>query len=229
MRFAQLTPTYTAYPANSIFGTGMETAIATEKRAITQLANAQAPGDWHIEVTPGMPNPVRSGERLKFVDVNPATNLAGGKPICGTVTISDYEPDLFGNNDIDETTDTRITLQHLFKSSVRIKIQALNKVIQDIDSWVLTWPDTTQDSVEAWEAIDTNHLNRIVAEANTMVGATISYNLDNNASLKQGVGLFIVFNRVLKNYFFRCQSPQDRSKSVRKAALQGSFRPFLAL
>jgi len=29
--FAQLTSTYTAYPANSIFGTGMETATATEK------------------------------------------------------------------------------------------------------------------------------------------------------------------------------------------------------
>ncbi|MCL2876656.1 MAG: tyrosine-type recombinase/integrase [Betaproteobacteria bacterium] len=49
------------------------------------------------------------------------------------------------------------------------------------------------------------------------------------AGLKEGESLVQFLNRMLKNYFFRCQSPQNGSKSVRKAALQGSFRSFLAL
>jgi conjugal transfer/type IV secretion protein DotA/TraY len=132
-----------------------------------------------IQLMPGMTPSAVSNRRLIYTfelfDTNPETNLGGGKPVCGSVSIYGYQPGMF-NDAKDETNLTKNTLDQLQKMVFDSKINAINYIIREIDAWAETMPARIDD--KGWDKVAPDKLNTIVAQANAMTTNRIKGLLD---------------------------------------------------
>ena len=119
---------------------------------------------------------------FNFVDVNPQTSLAGGEPVCGTVSITAYRLDL-PSNAANETKEIIAALQTLQRRTNEVKILAINYIVKEIDKWVQGWPNSISDG--NWE-IDTRRLNDIVTQANLFVAGSLASTLESAGSASSG-------------------------------------------
>ena len=97
-----------------------------------------------------------SQEITPIRDVNPASNLAGGKALCGEVRLNRYAAGPALN-------DTDKLINALQVKVQAIKLKATKTMMKDIDAWVATWPARLSDP--GWDKVVSNKLNQIVQKA----------------------------------------------------------------
>lgn len=124
-------------------------------------------------------------------DRNPATNLSGGEPVCGTVTLSVYSV----SGSYSDTSGTQAALDALRASLAVQKINATTALMRDIDNWVATMPADINQT--GWDQIKSSRLNEIVKaredQVAAQIGAAMSGSGDSPAAsaVKQGSSAFI--------------------------------------
>ncbi|MEA9392142.1 DotA/TraY family protein [Acerihabitans sp. TG2] len=117
-----------------------------------------------------------------MADSNGSSNLAGGLGFCGGVSLSSYA----AKNSDDQSEKL---LEQLHQSLQKVKQQTASQMINNIDSWVATWP-LSLDSQD-WSNVDSAKLNDIIATAeNAVVGASLSQGSQSGSSL----------NNIMKQY-----------------------------
>jgi conjugal transfer/type IV secretion protein DotA/TraY len=111
----------------------------------------------------------------EFVDNNLTTNLAGGLPFCGGMTLTSYTAKSV-------TDASEQLLEQLHQSLQQEKQSAATQMIQNIDSWVATWPLTLNSS--DWSNVDSSKLNDIISQAeNSVVSASVNGGTSTASSL----------------------------------------------
>lgn len=78
----------------------------------------------------------RTDHLFQIKDRNATTNLGGGEPLCGTVSISQYTA-----QPAKDATGIEAALEQLRVAAQNAKIQAATKLMTDLEAWVNTWPD----------------------------------------------------------------------------------------
>lgn len=125
---------------------------------------------------------ITNGGRTEYFfqikDRNTATNLGGGEPLCGTVSISQYTA-----QSAKDTTGIEAALEHLRVAAQNAKIQAATKLMTDLESWVNTWPD---DISGDWSNVDSAKFNELVNGAETQVAVSLMAALNDTAGVKTG-------------------------------------------
>ena len=125
---------------------------------------------------------ITNGGRTEYFfqikDRNTATNLGGGEPLCGTVSISQYTA-----QPAKDTTGIEAALEQLRVAAQNAKIQAATKLMTDLESWVNTWPD---DISGDWSNVDSAKFNELVNGAETQVAAALMAALNDTAGVKTG-------------------------------------------
>lgn len=101
-------------------------------------------------------------------DRNPVTNLGGGAPFCGTVSLKVYSPDPEAAKD---TTGTQAAIDSIRAAVSAAKVQAASDLMVDIDNWVATWPANI--SAPGWDQINSSTLNTLVDARNAQVVAAL--------------------------------------------------------
>ncbi|CND59982.1 DotA/TraY family protein [Yersinia pseudotuberculosis] len=104
---------------------------------------------------------------ISFVyrDSNAATNLGGGLPFCGSVTLTHYKA-------VSKTSASDQILESLHETLQSNKQQVAQQVMNSINAWVSTWPVTLND--EGWSQVDANKLNEIVIQAENQIATDAS-------------------------------------------------------
>ena len=101
-------------------------------------------------------------------DRNPVTNLGGGAPFCGTVSLKVYSPDPEAAKD---TTGTQAAIDSIRAAVSAAKVQAASDLMVDIDNWVATWPANI--SAPGWDQVNSSTLNTLVDTRNAQVVAAL--------------------------------------------------------
>nr|WP_205299904.1 DotA/TraY family protein [Pantoea sp. Tr-811] len=117
-------------------------------------------------------NTVVDGRRemtFYLMDRNGQTNLAGGAPICGTVTLASYEA---------QTKDEPIpqALEQLRANVQTVKINAATQMMRELDVWVNAWPATLNDA--GWENVKSANFNTIVDKWEKQIVTQLSSQVD---------------------------------------------------
>jgi len=183
-KFAQkyLALSYCAYSANKIYDDSGAGGTAPAVRAET------TPDMTAIEDKGGSVT-----TKIFFVrDRNPASNLSGGEPSCGTVKVYAFNaaPVVPGNNsNISETlsgstaTANQAALQAVRVAATNAKQQALVQLMQDIDAWVATMPYSL--SQPGWDSVNSQDFNVLVDKAQQAVLTNLSNQISGDATLTQ--------------------------------------------
>ena len=100
-------------------------------------------------------------------DRNAATNLGGGEPICGTVTLTAYAP----SGSYSDTSGTQAALDNMRAALMAQKLQAATGLMLDIDNWVNTMPSDINQP--GWENVQSAQFNTIVKNREDQVAAAI--------------------------------------------------------
>ncbi len=111
-------------------------------------------------------------------DRNATTNLGGGEPLCGTVSISQYTA-----QPAKDATGIEAALEQLRVAAQNAKIQAATKLMTDLEAWVNTWPD---DISGDWSNVDSAKFNELVNSAETQVAAALMAVLSDTTGVKSG-------------------------------------------
>jgi len=101
-------------------------------------------------------------------DRNPVTDLAGGEPICGTVTMTSYTV----SNNYTDTTGTQAALDNLRATLVSQKVAGAMALMKDIDSWVATMPSDINQT--GWDQVQSSQLNALVKVREDQVSGQIA-------------------------------------------------------
>lgn len=183
-KFAQkyLALSYCAYSANKIYDDSGAGGTAPAVKAET------TPDMTAIEDKGGSVT-----TKIFFVrDRNPASNLSGGEPSCGTVKVYAFNaaPVVPGNNsNISETlsgstaTANQAALQAVRVAATNAKQQALVQLMQDIDAWVATMPYSL--SQPGWDSVNSQDFNVLVDKAQQAVLTNLSNQISGDATLTQ--------------------------------------------
>jgi conjugal transfer/type IV secretion protein DotA/TraY len=183
-KFAQkyLALSYCAYSANKIYDDSGAGGTAPAVKAET------TPDMTAIEDKGGSVT-----TKIFFVrDRNPASNLSGGEPSCGTVKVYAFNaaPVVPGNNsNISETlsgstaTANQAALQAVRVAATNAKQQALAQLMQDIDAWVATMPYSL--SQPGWDSVNSQDFNVLVDKAQQAVLTNLSNQISGDATLTQ--------------------------------------------
>lgn len=183
-KFAQkyLSLSYCAYSANKIYDDSGAGGSAPAVKAET------TPDTTAIEDKDGSVT-----TKTFFVrDRNPASNLSGGEPFCGTVKVYAFNaaPSVPGNNsNISETlsgstaTANQAALQAVRVAATSAKQQALVQLMQDIDAWVATMPYSL--SQPGWDSVNSQDFNVLVDKAQQAVLTNLSNQISGDATLTQ--------------------------------------------
>lgn len=129
-------------------------------------------------------------------DRNPQTNLGGGKSVCGTVSLFNYNaanprasdappPGGNGGNDIYVSALRNSQVLAGMKASIQgVKVTQALALMRDIDRWVSTWPANFEQN--NWEGIDVNEFNNIVARIDNYIVRDISLEIQNSGGNLNG-------------------------------------------
>lgn len=128
------------------------------------------------------------GGRREYVfeikDRNERTNLTGGAPLCGTVKVGEYAPQV-------RADATAQAMEQVRSQAMEEKKQAAVYMMAAIDRWVNAWP--TQVSADNWNTVHSAEFNRIVSEAEERVAAALAKNATNSES-QLGAGMSAYLN-----------------------------------
>ncbi|HBP6601309.1 TPA: type IV secretion system protein DotA-like protein [Pseudomonas aeruginosa] len=146
-----------------------------------RAANQIYPGA-QISAAPSADKTTTNGGRTEYLfqikDRNAATNLGGGEPLCGTVSISQYTA-----QPAKDATGIEAALEQLRVAAQNAKIQAATKLMTDLEAWVNTWPD---DISGDWSNVDSAKFNELVNSAETQVAAALMAALSDTTGVKSG-------------------------------------------
>lgn len=142
-------------------------SVAYCKRVANSVyaGNGSAP-----DVTPVKVSDDISGVSYAYRDINQATALAGGASFCGTVSINRYK----ASTSTDKATQI---LENLHAAMQKTKFDVTEQLMNDIDTWVNSWPDTLSSS--SWSSVDSQRFNEIVSNAENQI-------IDSAANTAQG-------------------------------------------
>ena len=119
-------------------------------------------------------------------DRNAATNLGGGEPICGTVTLTAYAP----SGSYSDTSGTQAALDNMRAALMAQKLQAATRLMLDIDNWVNTMPSDINQP--GWENVQSAQFNTIVKNREDQVAAAIANSVTTSeGSVNVGVTAFV--------------------------------------
>ncbi len=119
-------------------------------------------------------------------DRNAATNLGGGEPICGTVTLTTYAP----SGNYSDTSGTQAALDNVRAGLASQKAAAAMGLMQDIDNWVNTMPSDV--SQPGWTNVQSSQFNTIVKNREDQIVAAIANQMTSGESaINNGVTAFI--------------------------------------
>ncbi|HRI92462.1 MAG TPA: DotA/TraY family protein [Accumulibacter sp.] len=119
-------------------------------------------------------------------DRNAATNLGGGEPICGTVTLTAYT----SSGSYSDTSGSQAALDSLRAALMAQKLQAATGLMLDIDNWVNTMPSDINQP--GWENVQSAQFNAIVKNREDQVAGAIATSVSNSeSSVNAGVTAFV--------------------------------------
>jgi conjugal transfer/type IV secretion protein DotA/TraY len=153
-----LAASYCARAANQIYPEAQVSAAASADKTTT--------------------NGGRTDHLFQIKDRNATTNLGGGEPLCGTVSISQYTA-----QPAKDATGIEAALEQLRVAAQNAKIQAATKLMTDLEAWVNTWPD---DISGDWSNVDSAKFNELVNSAETQVAAALMAALSDTTAVKSG-------------------------------------------
>lgn len=146
-----------------------------------RAANQIYPGA-QVSAAPSADKTSTNGGRTEYLfhikDRNATTNLGGGEPLCGTVSISQYAA-----QPAKDTTGIEAALEQLRVAAQNAKIQAATKLTGDLEAWVNTWPN---DISGDWSNVDSATFNELVNAAETQVAAALMAALSDTTGVKSG-------------------------------------------
>lgn len=146
-----------------------------------RAANQIYPGA-QVSAAPSADKTTTNGGRTEYLfqikDRNATTNLGGGEPLCGTVSISQYTA-----QPAKDATGIEAALEQLRVAAQNSKIQAATKLMTDLEAWVNTWPD---DISGDWSNVDSAKFNELVNSAETQVAAALMAALSDTTGVKSG-------------------------------------------
>ena len=146
-----------------------------------RAANQIYPGA-QVSAAPSADKTSTNGGRTEYLfhikDRNATTNLGGGEPLCGTVSISQYAA-----QPAKDTTGIEAALEQLRVAAQNAKIQAATKLMGDLEAWVNTWPN---DISGDWSNVDSATFNELVNAAETQVAAALMAALSDTTGVKSG-------------------------------------------
>lgn len=146
-----------------------------------RAANQIYPGA-QVSAAPSADKTTTNGGRTEYLfqikDRNATTNLGGGEPLCGTVSISQYTA-----QPAKDTTGIEAALEQLRVAAQNAKIQAATQLMSDLEAWVNTWPS---DIAGDWSGVDSATFNQLVNKAETKIAADLMAALNDTASVKSG-------------------------------------------
>jgi conjugal transfer/type IV secretion protein DotA/TraY len=186
-----LSVSYCAHVANAVYADQMGTPIVQ--------ANGQAD---RVNTVEGRV------EYTFFVkDRNPATNIGGGDPICGTVKLTSYTP-----AGAAEATGTSAAIAALHSGLSVAKIQAATALMADINAWVATMP--TDINQTGW-VIESKRFNDIVKQREDALASQITAQVGSGtANVNNGISTFI--NELTKDGWTMAGGWYQRVGAIRK-------------
>lgn len=102
---------------------------------------------------------INQGGRHEYIfeirDRNRTTNLAGGAPICGTVKIAEYHPQVAEDA-------TAQAMEQVRAQVSEVKKRGTVQMMHELDQWVNTWPDRV--SATTWDTVNSARFNEIVGQ-----------------------------------------------------------------
>ena len=101
-------------------------------------------------------------------DRNAVTNLGGGEPFCGTVSLKVHSADREAAKD---STGTQVAIDSIRAAVSAAKVQAAIELMRDIDGWVTTWPANI--SQPGWDQVNSATLNGFVNARNAQIVSSI--------------------------------------------------------
>lgn len=133
---------------------------------------------------------VTTGTRTDYTffikDRNAATNLGGGEPICGTVTLTAYAP----SGSYSDTSGAQAALDNVRAALMAHKLQAAVDLMKDIDNWVATMPSAINQP--GWDKVLSSEFNSIVKKREDQVVAAIADQMTaSEGSVNTGVTAFL--------------------------------------
>lgn len=135
-----------------------------------------------VSAAPSADKTTTNGGRTEYLfqikDRNATTNLGGGEPLCGTVSISQYTA-----QPAKDATGIEAALEQLRAAAQNAKIQAATNLMTDLEAWVNTWPD---DISGDWSNVDSAKFNELVNSAETQVAAALMAALSDTTAVKSG-------------------------------------------
>lgn len=153
-----------AYCARSTNLTFADPGAGTTPAVAADATMSGSASKWDKQSTSGL-----STEYTFYVrDRNPVTNLGGGAPFCGTVSLKVYSPDPEAAKD---TTGTQAAIDSIRAAVSAAKVQAASELMVDIDNWVATWPANI--SAPGWDQVNSSTLNTLVDVRNAQVVAAL--------------------------------------------------------
>lgn len=153
-----------AYCARSTNLTFADPGAGTTPAVAADATMSGSATKWDKQSTSGL-----STEYTFYVrDRNPVTNLGGGAPFCGTVSLKVYSPDPEAAKD---TTGTQAAIDSIRAAVSAAKVQAASDLMVDIDNWVATWPANI--SAPGWDQVNSSTLNALVDARNAQVVAAL--------------------------------------------------------
>lgn len=131
-----------------------------------------------------------NGSRIDYTffikDRNATTNLGGGEPICGTVTLTSYTP----SGVYSDTSGTQAALDNLRSALLAQKVSAAVGLMQDIDNWVATMPSDIHQT--GWDAVQSSQFNALVkSREDWIVGQIATLMSSNEGTVNAGVSSFV--------------------------------------
>ncbi len=140
-------------------------------------------------------------------DRNPATNIGGGDPICGTVKLTSYTP-----AGAAEATGTSAAIATLHSGLSVAKIQAATGLMADINAWVATMP--TDINQTGW-VIESKRFNDIVKQREDALASQITAQVSSGtANINNGISVFI--NELTKDGWTMAGGWYQRAGAIRK-------------
>lgn len=118
-------------------------------------------------------------------DRNKVTNLGGGQPICGTVTLTKYS----AAASYVEDSGTQKALEDMRAALNAEKLAAMKTLMTDIDSWVRGMPSDLNQP--GFDTVQSKEFNRLVNKAESAVLAAVTAKLGASAGVDQGVAKFV--------------------------------------
>lgn len=125
----------------------------------------------------------RTTRQYWLADRNKATNLSGGSPVCGVISL--YTPKAVQTS----SDPTAEGLQQLKFAVYKAKSQAMTAMMPTIHQWVSTWPISID--AQGHDIIQSNRLNEIVQDAENSVLANLSKTLQADAALKKILDAYV--------------------------------------